>query len=164
MWTCATCGVEHASLPLCFGADAPWRTFVPQREFNGRVQLTADQCVVDGQYFFIRGHIELPIVDAADHFSWSVWCSLSEASFRRMTERWDDPRRDGDGYFGWLCTQIPVYPSTLHLQTNVRVRAVGLVPLIELHECEHPLYLEQRDGVTLERVHQIVHLATHNSS
>jgi len=56
MWTCAICKVEHSSLPLCFGAEAPWRALASEAEFDERVELTKDQCVVDGQHFFIRGH------------------------------------------------------------------------------------------------------------
>jgi hypothetical protein len=162
MWTCALCKAQHSSLPLCFGADAPWRALAPEAEFDDRVELTADQCVVDEQHFFVRGHVELPIIDSTDTFAWSVWCSLSEKSFRHMTARWEDPERDGDGYFGWLSSPIPVYPSTIHLKTNVRIRPIGLVPLIEIQDCEHPLFIDQRDGVTLARVHEFVHALTHD--
>jgi hypothetical protein len=105
MWTCAICKAQH-SPPLCFGADAPWRALAPEAEFDERVELTGDQCVVDGEHFFVRGHVELPIIDTADDFAWSVWCPLSEKSFRHMTERWEDPERDGDRYFGWLSSPI----------------------------------------------------------
>jgi hypothetical protein len=162
MWTCAICKAQDSSLPLCFGAEAPWRALASEAEFDKRVELSADQCVVDGEHFFVRGHVELLIVDTSDIFAWSVWCSLSEKSFRHMTERWEDAERDGDAYFGWLSSAIPAYPSTIHLKTNVRVRAVGLVPLIEIQECEHPLYMDQRDGVTLTRVHEFVHTLTHD--
>ena len=163
MWTCAICGAEHSSLPLCFGADPPWRAFAPEAEFEDRVELNKDQCVVDREHFFIRGHIELPILEGSELFAWSVWCSLSEKSFLHMVDRWDDPNREGDGYFGWLCSPIPVYPSTIHLKTNVIARAVGRVPLIEIQECEHQLYLDQRDGIALRRVHEFVHALTHTS-
>ncbi len=161
MGICTICKAQHSSLPLCFGADAPCRALVPDAEFDERVALSADQCVVDGEHFFIRGHVELPVVDTSDIFAWSVWCSLSEQSFRHMIERWEDAARDGDGYFGWLSSPIPVYPSTIHLKTNVRVRAVGMVPLIEIQECDHSLYIDQRDGVTLTRVHEFIHNLTH---
>ena len=62
-WRCNTCGVEHTEIPLCFGIEAPWRALVPENEFAQRVELTSDQCVVDDQTFFIRGHIEIPIRD-----------------------------------------------------------------------------------------------------
>jgi len=149
-------------LPLCFGADAPWEALVPEAEFNDRVDLTADQCVVDGEHFFVRGHIELPIIDSGETFTWSVWVSLSKTSFRDMTERWDDPNREGDAYFGYLCTSLSVYPNTIYLKTTVTVREVGLVPLIEIQEREHPLYIDQRDGLTSARVEDMVHTLLHD--
>ena len=59
-WTCPICGAESAEVPVCFGAEAPWRALVPEDEFARRVELTADQCVVDGKTFFVRGHIQIP--------------------------------------------------------------------------------------------------------
>jgi hypothetical protein len=124
------------------------------------VELNNDLCVVDQSVFFMRGHIELPIV-GCDTFVFSVWCSLSEASFSHAMDRWKDPSREGDGYFGWLCSSIPVYPSTLQLKLNVRSRAVGQVPLFEVQQCDHPLYLDQRDGISLDRARQIAHALLH---
>jgi hypothetical protein len=45
----------------------------------------------------------------------------------------------------------------LHLKTNVLVREVGLVPLIQIQPCDHPLFSEQQNGLTMERVHEIAH-------
>lgn len=50
-WKCKACGVEHEELPICFGAEAPWRSLVPENEFAQRVELTEDQCVVDESVF-----------------------------------------------------------------------------------------------------------------
>lgn len=90
-----------------------------------------------------------------------MWCSLSDDSFRHVNERWNAPHGAGDGYFGWLCSPIAGYPSTIHLKTHVRSRAVGQVPLIELHECDHPLYVDQRNGITVERVREFAHILLH---
>ncbi|NNJ28006.1 DUF2199 domain-containing protein [Alienimonas chondri] len=161
-WRCRTCGVEHDELPLCYGAEAPWRALVPEEEFDRRVELNADQCVVDGKVFFLRGHVELPIIGRAETFAWSVWCSLSEDSFVHVCDRWETPDRDGDSYFGWLCTSLPIYPETAHLKTNVRSRPPGETPLVEIQECDHPLFIEQRDGITLEQVEAIAHQLLHD--
>jgi hypothetical protein len=80
--TCATCGAALPELLLCYRAEAPWRELgVPEAELEERVDLTADQCVVDGEHFFIRGHIVIPVIGSEESFAWSVWCSLSEKSF-----------------------------------------------------------------------------------
>jgi hypothetical protein len=66
-------------------------------------------------------------------------------------------------YFGWLCNSIPAYPETLHLKTAVHAREVGLRPLIELEATDHPLAIEQRDGITAARVRNIAEKMHHHN-
>jgi len=153
---CQTCGLQHEDLPLCFGIAAPWRALVPENEFNERVELTADQCVVDMQTFFVRGHILIPIHEYPEALAFSVWSSLSEKSFCHMTDRWEAEDRGADPpYFGWLCSPISVYPSTLHMKVSVQSRSPGLVPLFTVEESDHPLSIDQRQGISVARWHQM---------
>ena len=162
-WKCPFCGVEHDELPSCFGIEAPWRALVPESEFAQRVELTPDQCVVDEQHFFVRGHIEIPIHDTAESLAFSVWSSLSERSFLHMSERWESPDRDGDEpYFGWLCSPIPCYPSTIHLKLSVQSRAPGVTPLFTVEPTDHPLALDQHNGIDVERRHELAHRLMHD--
>lgn len=159
-WACGLCSEEHDELPTVYGAEAPWRQLgVQPEELEARAQLNADLCVIDGKHFFIRGHVELPIEGAHEPFAWSVWCSLSLASFERMMATWDDDDRDeAEPYFGWLCTALPTYSSTLHLKTHMVSRKPGLVPLVLLERTDHPLAVEQREGITMRRVEEIAHV------
>lgn len=153
-WTCPVCNAEHEELPTCFGIKAPWRALVPEDEFDQRVELTADQCVIDGNTFFVRGHIEIPILDHDQPLAFSVWSSLSEASFVEMTDRWQALDRVNDGpYFGWLCSPIAVYPSTIHLKLSVNMRVPGLTPLFEVEPTDHPLAVDQRQGISIAQWH-----------
>jgi hypothetical protein len=155
-WSCAICGIEHDELPDCFGIDAPWRALVPENEFIHRVELTADQCVVDEKEFFIRGHVQIPIHGHSNPLAFSVWSSLSEASFRQMCDRWNEVDRDKDPpYFGWLCSPISIYPSTIHLKLNVNSRPPGSTPLFTVLDEEHLLAIDQRNGISLERWHKV---------
>jgi len=161
-WNCQTCGAGHDDLPLCFGIEAPWQSLVPEEEFEKRVELTADQCVVDEQHLFVRGHIEIPIHDYPEPLSFSVWSSLNEVSFLHMCERWEEPDRGTDPpYFGWLCSPIWVYPSTIHLKLSVQSRPPGLTPLFTVESTDHPLSLDQRNGISVERWHQLAHQLLH---
>lgn len=110
-WTCSICSTDHESLPTVYGADAPWRSLgVSDDKFDSRVELNADLCVVDDAHFFVRGHVEIPIVGSVEPFAWSVWCSLSRKSFEHMMERWNAADRAADEpYFGWLMTRLPTY-------------------------------------------------------
>jgi hypothetical protein len=161
-WRCQICEVVHTDLPLCFGIEAPWRAILPESEFKKRVTLTPDQCIVDGNQFFIRGHIEIPIHDYPEPLAFSVWSSLSERSIRHMGERWESPDRASDPpYFGWLCSSIAYYPSTLHLKLAVQSRASGLTPLFTLEPTDHPLAIDQHNGISIQRWHDIAHQPLH---
>ena len=157
-WKCPTCDLEHDDLPLCFGIDAPWRALVPESEFDQRVELTSDLCVVDEKTFFVRGHIEIPIHGYPEPLAFAVWSSLSEQSFLHMNERWEEADRDADPpYFGWLCSPIPVYPKTIHLKLSVQSRPPGLTPLFTVEPTDHPLAVDQHNGISVERWHQLAH-------
>jgi hypothetical protein len=162
-YTCRRCGKYHAELPLHYGAPAPVAWFaVPEAERAQRCTLTADQCVIDGRYFFIVGNLELPVIGSDERFSWDVWVSLSAPNYERTCELWNHPGRESEPpYFGWLSTSLPDYPETVHLKTLVHTRPVGVRPWIELEPTAHPLAVEQREGITLERVREIAELVLH---
>ncbi len=159
-WHCSICGTEHDELPTVYGAPAPWKLQgVSDEEFEGRVELTDDLCMVDDKQFFVCGLIELPIHDDEEVFAWSAWCSLADLTFDHMMSRWDAKDREKDPpIFGWLMTALPGYPDTLKLKTHVRTRAPGIAPLIEREQLDHPLASEQRDGIDWRRVEEIAHL------
>lgn len=105
------------------------------------------------------------MVDGAGPFVWDVWVSLSETNFKRASDRWHDPNRTEEPpYFGWLCNNLPGFPETLSLKTNVHTRPLGIRPFIELEPTEHPLAVEQRDGITMARVIEIAETAMHHNA
>jgi len=162
---CSTCGRWHDELPMSFGADAPyWYDIIAPEERSSRAELGSDQCIIDGEHFFVRGCLEIPIIDATEPFTWGVWVSLSEQNFGRMSELWDTDGRDREPpYFGWLSTALPCYPETLNLKTHVYTRSVGQRPRIELEPTDHPLALEQRSGITMARVRELVQCVLHGT-
>jgi len=161
-WRCPICDLEHDDLPLCFGIEALWRALVPESEFDQRVEPTSDLCVVDEKIFFIRGHIEIPVHESPEPFAFSVWSSLSEQSFLHMDERWEAADQGSDlPYFGWLCSPIPVYPETIHLKLSVQSRPPGLTPLFTVEPTGHPLAVDQHNGISIERWHDLAHQLLH---
>ncbi|MEK4345728.1 DUF2199 domain-containing protein [Paenibacillus sp. FSL P4-0184] len=159
---CPHCNNELNELPLCYGSEAPYYFYtVPEEK---RTELIRDFCVIDEQHFFIRGHIEIPIIDSKEKFIWSVWVSLSEENFLKSNELLHVEGRETEKpYFGWLSTELSIYPiTTLSLKTMVHTQEVGAVPLIELEQTNHPLAVEQREGITMGRVKEIAHLINHS--
>jgi hypothetical protein len=148
---------------MCFGAAAPalWLA-LPEAEREARGELTSDQCVLDGKHFFVLGRILLPVIDGPGPFAWLAWVSLSEKSFLRTCELWENEGRESEpAFFGWLQSALPYTPSTLSLKTSVQTMPVGERPTITLEATDHPLSLEQRHGITMARVQQIAEAALH---
>jgi hypothetical protein len=163
-YDCSVCGKHHDELPLHYGPTAPYVYFgIPEAEREERCILSSDQCVIDNKYFFIVGNLEIPVIGHDEDFSWDVWVSLSETNFMRAHELWNTPGRESEPpYFGWLSTELPCYPeTTLHLKTHVHTREVGRRPRIELEPTDHPLAVEQRTGITWDRVREIAEQVLH---
>ena len=162
-YRCRTCGELHEGPPLSYGAEAPAAYFgVPEAEREKRCLLSSDQCIIDNEFFFVLGNIYLPISNREEKFNWLAWVSLSEVNFERASELWESPGREEEpSYFGWLSTALPGYPSTLNLKTNVHTQPVGVRPIIEIQECDHPLYKEQVEGISWERVEEIAEEILH---
>lgn len=161
---CGRCGEWHDDLPMSFGAEEPeYYHEVPEAERDTRCQLDGELCIVDDEHFFIRGCLEIPVLDGPGPFVWGVWASLARGSFKHVMQLWADPERhEQPPYFGWLQTELPGYPgTTLNLKTLVHSRPVGQRPRIELEPTDHPLAVEQREGITMARVQQIVEALLH---
>lgn len=152
---CESCGRWHEGAPS-LGADHPLHYFaVPQEERATRCSLTSETCVIDGEVFYIRGCIEVPIRGSTDIISYGAWVSLSKASFDRFVQLLTaDQRENAESFFGWLSDPVPTYPEFKHLKTRVHLRN-AVRPYIELEPTEHPLAVEQRLGALPSRVQEL---------
>lgn len=143
-------------LPYAYHAPAP-AVWTPDLDDDPESELQPELCVVRGEEFFLHGIIRLEVLDGDDDFDWGVWVSLSPDNYERAVDLWDTPGRETEPpYFGWLTTELPTYArSTLLLKTSVHTRPVGLRPLIVLEPTDHPLAVEQREGITVARLEEI---------
>jgi hypothetical protein len=153
---CAVCGEPHDELPDV-GSDRPdqwWE--IPEDERERRIELTSDTCVIDDEHFFIRGVIQIPVHDHPQSFGFGVWVSQKRENFMTYLDHWESG--EIGPFFGWLSTHIAFYPEeTLLLKTRAHFRGGGLRPLIELEPTDHPLSVDQREGITLRKALEIVH-------
>lgn len=153
---CASCCEWHEGMPG-FGASAPLYYYsIPDAERSARCELTTDTCIVDGEHFFVRGCIEIPVRGADEPFVWGAWVSLSPHNFEQFVGLLSRKDRSQYGpYFGWLSAHFTVYPDAENLKTNVHLRDDGIRPYIELEPTHHPLAVEQREGISAGRVAEI---------
>jgi len=156
-WTCSCCGKQYDDLPLDVGllAPDPWLDLT-EAERESRGKLDSDICTID-THNFVRGCLEVPVIDHQDVFVWGVWVSVSDKSFATILNLWNaEIRDDQPPMFAWLCNTIGGYPQTFGLKTHLYLRNDGQRPFIRLEPTDHPLAREQREGITLSRVEEIV--------
>lgn len=160
---CATCGQYHQELPMCLGPRAPalWYS-IPPDERDTRTELSSDQCVIDGEHFFVLGRIVIPVIDGPEPFVWLAWISLSEKNFARMSELWEVEGRETEPpYFGWLQSALPYPVTTVSLKASVQTMPYGERPLIAIEPETHQLAIEQQLGISMTRVREIAEAAIH---
>jgi hypothetical protein len=108
----------------------------------------------------------VPIHGAAEPFCWGVWVTQSEESFQRYVEAWKKDQ-SGDGSFGWLAVTMPHYNRRApgepleHLQCDVNWGKPGKRPKVVLKPCDHPLYVDQLEGISWGRAIEIAETAMH---
>lgn len=162
-FTCRVCGEHHEVLPLSYSVKAPRAvTAVPLDEFEKRVVITPDQCVIDGKDFYLRGRILVPILGMDEPFAWGVWAEISPKNFIRANDLWNVPGREREPAFpGWLNTEMFLFGNTINLEVSVHTQVVGRRPEFTVSDPDHPLAVEQRNGMTLRRVEEIAEAILH---
>jgi hypothetical protein len=163
---CRICGKWHDELLFDLVFDEPMQVAELDEATRARQVTVLDDFRIlrrdDATHYFILGMIELPIIGTTEQLRYVAWATLSATSFEAATNA-SRERTAAGPFFGWLSSSIPDYPPTAALPTHVHVRA-GSRARIELEASEHPLSVDQRKGITLERVQQIVERQLHPPS
>lgn len=151
-FVCRSCDETHDGVPLVWGPDAP--TLYQQlsaKERADRAFLSTDQCIVDDEHHFMRAELTIPIIGSELSFVWLVWVSQSHDNFFKLADQWEMTGRETEPpTFGWLSSSLPLYPETLNMKTMLHQRQVGIRPYVEIEPSEHPLAVEQKNGITMQ--------------
>jgi hypothetical protein len=163
-YRCSTCGQVHVGLPLSFAAEFPDQyAKMTREERDARAVIGSDQCIIDQQWFFIRGCLEIPIVDSDEVFLWGLWASVRQEVFDEISECWElaGRERSRGPFKGRLVNSLAEYPETFNLKMRIVLQPVGARPLFVVEEADHPLAIEQSSGITRERALAMSALVLH---
>ena len=161
-WQCASCGDTHRGL-FDLGCAKPdsWQDSEDHLPNSVAVTsthcLTDDFCILEGEHYFVRCVLRLPLVGSAgDFFAFGVWSTLAKKNFERYTATFDSGEQEELGpWFGWFSNRLKGYPDTLNLKCQVHPQAGRQRPWIELEAGAHPLARESLEGITYERLLEI---------
>lgn len=156
-YVCSGCGKEHAELPLSFAADYPDNyARLSRNDREARCIIGSDQCIIDQAQFYIRGCLEIPIQNTTQVFLWGLWASIWERDFDEISDRWQSRGRENSTgpYKGRLANSLSIYAPTANLRLTIHVQPVGQRPLFAIDDLEHPLSLEQKNGITIGKARE----------
>jgi hypothetical protein len=167
-WKCGSCEEWHYGplLDISFNHPDSWgeeherewklKKLLPRFGRTPKTFLDEDYCATDGEYFFVRGVIRLPIVGTDQHFCWGVWGSLKKENWEKLRELDESEERvELPPMFSWLNNDIPEYPDTLAIKMYAHIQPLGQRPWFELEPTDHPLSVEYHHGISPERVKDI---------
>jgi hypothetical protein len=151
---CRTCGQEHEGLPMDIGFARPADFLaVPENQRERRCRFTDDVGVIDGQHYYVRGILPVPVHDAGEDFVWGLWARVSWEDIERYRALWNADGSNEPPFPGQLSVEDrPGYEGLDGHEVMVQSRAASDRPAFRLSESEHRLSREQRDGITLHQV------------
>ena len=156
---CQCCGQAHDGLPLDVGFAKPGAYLaLKTRRQKAACEMSADVCVIAKKRFFIRGCLPIPLRDTGSVFVWGVWAEVAEHVFERYQQRRDADRQ----------RELPS-PGALSVESEPALRGMDRLPILihfgnadqrptfKLEPSNHWLCRDQQCGITLHRLHEVLH-------
>ncbi len=165
---CACCGEIHKGSPSFSYAHPTQYGWLLEDERQKRAELSGDTCVIDGEEYYVRTILEIPISGVEEPFTWGLWVSQSKESFERYVESFNNDQSK-DGSFGWLTVTIQAYDRTTQDQEfenvacDVEWQGNGARPRLIPHQSDHPLYNDFVAGISWGRAIEIAQTVMHPS-
>ena len=159
---CSKCDQIHEGIPS-FNLEAPVYYYsIPSEEREFRTKLTSDTCVIDDEYFFAKGFLIIPVLGLDESLSFTPWVSLSESNFAKFQEFLDieDASKYGS-MFGWFSSQIEGFGDFVNLKTNLILQDNNHRPDIDIEPTSHPLSLAYHNGISKEKLIELVEIYLH---
>jgi hypothetical protein len=158
-YVCSQCGFAHEGLPASTCRAPTLWLEATETERAEDFRLSDDFCAFKNEHYFVRCVLQIPIVDSdSEVFEFGVWSTLSADNFKRYYDTFDDLDQSKLGpMFGWFSNRLADYPDTQSLACSVVPQDNRQRPLIVLEPTDHPLAIQQREGVTLDYALRYLH-------
>lgn len=161
---CSCCGKEITGLPLDYSMRLPDNILaLPHSEHDNVSQPIKSLISYNDEEFYIRGVIPIEVKGTDDYLVFGVWVEVEEEGYHRAYEAWvesHDKKAIFEGaIIGRLANEFPtaLYPDTFNHLLAIFDRPEIAAQCL-LKETDHPFSLEQYEGVTIERVHEIARI------
>lgn len=159
-YKCSCCGEVHDGWPaLAFNSPYYYDLLSEERK-QSIAQLSSDFCIVKHKEQtdrFIRVMLCQKVKGFKWHLDYGLWVSLSEESFDDYYTNFDN-KNHVTTYFGWLCSTIPPYESTLSIPTLVHTKPGDERPeIVPKEDFDHPFVRDYYEGISKEEAEKRIH-------
>lgn len=156
---CAECGESHSiELSEIFFAR-PDAIVTALKDPNSEVVERGDTCFLNGDRFFIRGVLPLPVSGRERPYRIGAWVELDAACFDRVLDLWDEECQSDEPAFPCvLANSLPNQKETVGLVAKLKLTGITTRPDILITDETHSLYAEQRNGISIHRATEYTEL------
>jgi hypothetical protein len=164
-FTCDVCGETHAGETRDIRMGLPHPILLLDEDERRRRAYVDDDFAVlhtqNGDRYFVRALLELPIDGDDGYFGYGAWVEVSAPDAAALGELWDDEEGERAAPFsGKLANELSPYAFTEGLPVRIRLRDVRLLPIVELDDANHELVRAQRRGISRHRAHELAATVT----
>ena len=160
-FVCSVCGEFHAERMLDIRLSLPDPIFaLDDEERRARAWLADDFAVLDEDRFFVRGLLELPILELGSRFGYGTWVEVGGDEFRQLLEHWQDPDQFAP-VKGTVANELAPYVGTEGLPATLSPVSVDTLPSVTLDDAAHPLVADQQAGITADRSDELAATVRH---
>jgi hypothetical protein len=159
-YICSHCGQEHVGLPTDWGYQLPDEVHALNYiDRYARSRSNRDLCTLDEARYFFRALLPIPLIEGTeeDFFSWGVWVEVDKALHDLYVRSWDENISSRTVQHGHLANDIKVHPGSIGLPVSIQFMPGTDRPKLQLpQDVSHALALEQRNGISGKRHHDIL--------
>lgn len=121
-------------------------------ELATRCKHSDDICILDGERFFVRCTIPLPVHKNATPYSIGAWAEISQPDFERICDLWSEADQAGEPAIdGALANQIPLTTGSLGCRVAVNLVGPASRPRMVITDEACSIFREQKEGIPAHR-------------
>ena len=159
-YICNHCGQEHEGLPTDWGYKLPDDVHaLSYLDRYLRSRSNRDLCTLDEGRYFFRALLPIRLSEQPDNecFTWGVWVEVDKSVHDLYLKSWDEDITNHLGLQGRLANDIKVHPGSTGLPVEIQFQPDTDRPKLKLlPEVLHALAIEQRNGISGKRHHDIL--------
>jgi len=125
--------------------------------------LSEDFCVIEGEHFFVRSVLEIPVRGLNVPWGFGCWTSLSRANFDKYVGGFDLGEYEDEGpWFGWLSNRLKIYfEGHESVALDVFPQAKRQRPKLRVQDLGHPLAVAQTRGISSQAILELLRAYGH---